>query len=430
MSRKRTADVAVVGGGAVGVCTALELARRGASVILLERGPGLAWGCSAGNAGIVGSSHVVPLADPTAVRDGIRWMTRPDSPFFVRPRPRVLPWLLRFTAAASPARVERHRAVLQELASHSAALHARFDAAGLDAGYRRRGLLNVYRSETAFARARDALVQTSDNGVPRRVVTPGELMPALASEMAGAILDPDEAHCDPRRFVDAVGTLAADEGVDVRTGVELLAVRRRGARIDSLWTTSGDFVADELVVAAGVWSGGLAGSLGLRLPLEGGKGYHVDVDARPGDPDLPVWLHENRVVITPLEGRLRLAGTMELTGTDRGVDPRRVEAIVAAARRAVPRLGSRPTLEVWRGLRPCTPDGLPVIGRVPDLENAILATGHGMWGLQLAPVTGRLVAAIAAGVEPEHDLLPLRPERFRLRPSRNGTHSDPELVAA
>jgi D-amino-acid dehydrogenase len=421
MGRKGTADVAVVGGGAVGVCIALELARRGASVTVLERGPELAWGCSAGNAGIVGSSHVVPLADPAAVRDGIRWMTRPDSPFFMRPRPRVLPWLLRFTAAANPAQVKRHLAVLQELASHSAALHARLHAAGLETGYRRRGLLNVYQSERAFARARDALMRYDGAGC--RVVTdglPSELASALTSEMAGAILDPHEAHCDPRQFVESVGALAADEGVEVRTGVEVLGVRRRGTRIDSLWTTAGDLVADELVVAAGVWSAGLARRLGVRLPLEGGKGYHVDVEARHGDPELPVWLHESRVVITPLDGRLRLAGTLELTGTDRDVDGRRVDAILTAARQAMPGFGSRRTLETWRGLRPCTPDGLPVIGRVPDLENAVLATGHGMWGLQLAPVTGRLVSAVVAGTEPEHDLDPLRPERFRLRPSRNG----------
>ena len=182
-------------------------------------------------------------------------------------------------------------------------------------------------------------------------------------------------------------------------------------------------MADEVVVAAGVWSAELARSLGVRLPLEGGKGYHVDVEARPGDPELPVWLHESRVVITPMEGRLRLAGTLELTGTDRGVDARRVEAIVAAVRQALPGFGSRRTLDVWRGLRPCTPDGLPVIGRVPNVENAILATGHGMWGLQLAPVTGRLVASLVAGDEPDHDLEPLRAERFRMasrRPQRLG----------
>jgi D-amino-acid dehydrogenase len=408
--RNKTADVAVVGGGAVGVSIASEMARRGASVTLLERGSELAWGCSAGNAGIVGAGHVVPLAEPAAVRDGVRWMTRPDSPFFVRPRPGVVPWLTRFTAAARPASVRRNTAVLHELASASAAQHARLHADGLDTGYQRRGLLNAYRSERAFERARAELDRASTNGSGPRAVSH-----ELAPDIAGAILDPSEAHCDPRRFVEAVGAQAADAGAEIRTGVEVLGLRRRGKKIDSLWTTAGELVADQVIIAAGVWSAELARSLGVRIALEGGKGYHVDVERRPGDPELPIWLDESRVVITPLDGRLRLAGTMELTGTDRGVDPRRVEAIVAAARRALPRLGSRRTLEIWRGLRPCTPDGLPVIGRAPDVENAILATGHGMWGLQLAPVTGRLVASIVSGEPPEHDLRPLRPERFRRR---------------
>ena len=190
------------------------------------------------------------------------------------------------------------------------------EAAGLDAGYQRHGLLNVYRDGKAFARAREELGRNGSRARALNGALPGGL--PLTSDIAGAILDPDEAHCDPRRFVDAVGALAAEEGVDLRTGVEVLGLRRRGRRIESLWTTAGEVVADEVVVAAGVWSAELARSLGVRLPLEGGKGYHVDVEARPGDPELPVWLHESRVVITPMEGRLRLAGTLELTGTDRG----------------------------------------------------------------------------------------------------------------
>jgi D-amino-acid dehydrogenase len=274
----------------------------------------------------------------------------------------------------------------------------------------------VYRSAGAFAHARDHLNHAAGNGTRALVFPedlPSEFRSTLATDIAGTILDPDEAHCDPRRFVQAIGALAAAEGVDVRTGIEVLGLRRRGARIESLWTTSGDVVADQVVFAAGVWTGELARSLGVRLPIEGGKGYHVDLEARPGDPELPVWLHESRVVITPLDGRLRLAGTLELTGTDRRVEARRVRAIVAAARQAMPQLGSRRTLDVWRGLRPCTPDGLPVIGRPETAQNAILATGHGMWGLQLAPVTARLVASVAVGEQPEHDLQPLSPDRFR-----------------
>ena len=413
----RGVDVVIVGGGAIGVSSALELAKRGASVAILEQGEKLASGCSAGNAGIVGVSHVLPLANPTAVRDGVRWMARPDSPFFVRPRPAVLPWLARFTAAAAPGRVRRSTAVLRKLASHSAALHAELDAAGLDAAYSRRGMLNVFSGERAFAAARGQAEHDARDGVRFESLTGDDLataVPQLGRGFAGAIMYPDEAHCDPLRFVEAVGARAAQEGVDVRTGVEVLRLRRRGARIESLSTTAGELPVGHVVVAAGVWSARLTADLGLRLPIEGGKGYHVDVPARATDPELPIWLHERRVVITPLNGRVRFAGTLELTGTDLGVDGRRVDAITDAARRALPSVGSRPALHIWRGLRPCTPDGLPIIGPSPAVDNAVLATGHGMWGLQLAPLTGRLVANVVTGTPPAHDLAPLRPDRFRL----------------
>jgi D-amino-acid dehydrogenase len=239
-----------------------------------------------------------------------------------------------------------------------------------------------------------------------------DVTPLLTGAHAGAILQPDEAHCDPLRFVRAVGAEAAAHGVELRTGVEVLRIQRRGGRIESLWTTAGTVQTAEVVVAAGTWSRDLARQLGVRLPMEGGKGYHVDVATRAGDPELPIWLDEHRVVITPMGARIRMAGTLELSGDDLEVSARRVDAIVDAVRGSLPAIAARPAMSVWRGLRPCTPDGLPVIGRATGVDNAILATGHGMWGLQLAPLTGRLVAEIAAGEPPTHDMTAVQAGRF------------------
>jgi D-amino-acid dehydrogenase len=150
----------------------------------------------------------------------------------------------------------------------------------------------------------------------------------------------------------------------------------------------------------------------VPLPVEGGKGYHVDLEPGPGDPRIPLWFQETRVIATPLRGRLRLAGTLELAGLDLSVDPRRVNAVLRAGRRGVTGLDGRTVVEVWRGLRPCSPDGVPIVGRSQRVENLILATGHGMMGLTLAPITARLVGEIVSGEPPSVDLEPLSPDRF------------------
>jgi D-amino-acid dehydrogenase len=161
------------------------------------------------------------------------------------------------------------------------------------------------------------------------------------------------------RGVDVVGAHAEAHGAAVRTGVEVLEMRRRGERVQSLWTTGGEMPVGEVVVAAGVWTSRFASAPGVDIPIAAGKGYHLDVPAAAGDPQMPIWLHEDRVVVTPLGGRVRYAGTMELAGFDEAVSRRRVDAIRAAVERTLPTLAKRRTLEVWRGLRPCTPDGLP-----------------------------------------------------------------------
>ena len=413
-----SADVAVIGGGAVGACVAADLAGRGASVVLLERGSDLAAACSAGNAGIVGASHVWPLAGREAVLEGLRWMGRRDSPFAVTPRPTVLPWLARFLRASTAGRVAHSARVLRELALVSARMHLDWHAGGLDSGLRRNGLLNVYGGEREFAAARRQAQADAREGLPSQILDGAAARsahPGLRDGIAGTVLYPDEAHCDPARFVRAVGDRARSAGARLRTGVEVLGLRTSGSRVDSLWTTAGDLAVGEVVLATGAWVPELAADLGLALPVEGGKGYHVELPREEGDPEPAVWFQDSRVVVTPLDGRVRVAGTLVLAGRDTRVDRVRAHAVRAAGDREMPALRGRRELAVWRGLRPCTPDGLPIIGRPRGAENVVVAGGHGMWGLQLGPITGQLVGELITGAPPSHDLEPLSPGRFRRR---------------
>lgn len=409
-------DVVVIGGGAIGASCAYELAARGASVTLVERGGELAWGCSSGNAGLICPSHATPLANPAALREGLRWMLKPDSPFYLRPRPAVIPWLVRFMAASTPERASAAAKVIRDLSRASLAIHAELAERGLPTTFERNGSLNVSESEEGFSTMKREAEEATAAGLAAQVLEGNQVREferSVAGEPAGAVYYPGDAHCDPYAFVQAVGRAAEDAGARILTRVETLGFRVRNGTVEAVQTTSGELRAGTVVLAAGAWTPVLARGLGLFVPVEGGKGYHVDLEPATGDPALPVWFYGTRVIATPLPGRLRLAGTLELAGLDDSVSSVRVDAIVKAVKRGLSGLEGRRVLEVWRGLRPCSPDGLPIVGRSETRENVVLATGHAMMGLTLAPVTGRLVAEEISGEPSSHDLRPLRPGRFQ-----------------
>jgi D-amino-acid dehydrogenase len=404
-----TPDVVVVGGGAIGAATALELARRGAQIVLLEKGPAHASGCSAGNAGLICPSHSTPLSSPAAVRNGVRWMFTRDSPFYLKPRLAAVPWLARFLLAAR--RSDHGARLIRELSLASLALHAEL-ATEIDTSFDRRGVLNVYSTEASAAAGQ---IEAERSGLRFQVLDRGqalELEPALQPHTVGAVYYADEAHCDSLRFVEAVAAAAKAEGAEIRTCIEVRRLRRLNGGV-ALETSEGELRPSTAVLAAGAWTRQLARSAGVYLPLEGGKGYHVDLEASASDPRIPVWLQESWAIATPLPGRLRLAGTLELAGLDLTIDRVRAEAVRRGGERGLRGLEGRRVINVWAGLRPCTPDGLPVIGPPEGAPGIVLATGHAMKGLSLAPVTARLVGELVAGEPPSHDLSPFRPDRFR-----------------
>jgi D-amino-acid dehydrogenase len=408
LSSNPSPDVLVVGAGAIGAAAAYELARRGLRVTLLERSR-TPEGCSHGNAGLICPSHAEALANPAAVRDGLRWLGRRDSPFHLRPRAALVPWLARFGAASLPARSAAATATLRALAAASLERHAALARAGLPTSFTRRGILSVFES---------------GRGLPRGALTAEqarELEPGLAADLAGAVYHEGEAHCDPSAFVAALIDGAREHGAKVCGGVEILRLRRVNGRVSGLDTTDGPLGAGTVVLAAGSWTRALAREIGVHVPVEAAKGYHVEVDAAPLRSGIPIYMEEAHVIATPLGGRVRLAGTLELSGMDMRVDPIRVQALVGAAGRTLRLPAASRTVGVWRGLRPCAPDGLPVIGPVDGVSNLVLATAHAMLGITLAPVTGDIVASLVAGERPSHDVAPFAPSRFRRALTRTRT---------
>ncbi len=414
-------DVVILGGGAIGVASALELAKSGASVTILERGSSVGSGCSAGSAGLICPSHAESLASPASIRNGLVWMTQRTGPVHVRLRPAIAPWLARLIWTSRQGADTRTR-LLRELSLASLALHAELVDSGLNTTFERRGILYVYETERAY----QDVVGKAIQGVAElhcRTVTPKEiheLEPALSGTLAGGIYCEREAHLDSSGFVTALGEAAAARGVTIRNNAEIIGFQVGAGRVQTVETTAGAVHPGTVVLAAGVWSRMLARKLGLYLPVEAAKGYHADVGVTGIGPRLPVYMQEARVTVTPLSDRLRISGTLDLSGVDESVDLVRVRALIAAARHNISSLAETPR-SIWRGFRPVAPDGLPIMGRPARYENLIVATGHGMMGVALAPITGRLVADLVAGAEPVHDIVPFHPDRFRawLQPGRD-----------
>jgi D-amino-acid dehydrogenase len=410
-------DVIVVGAGVIGAACAYELAGVGARVSVLERGGGWGEGCSWGNAGLIVPSHARPIAAPESLRAGLGWMLRRDSPFGLRLRPSLAPWLLRYVRASTAARAAAGEALQRDLAVESLGMLRELADRGIDAGFEQRGVLVVHTAPDGEADAAAEAASETGRALGARALTAAEareLEPSLSEAVRAGVLFPGEARCDPVRLVRGLGAAAAERGAELRERTEVLAVRPEAGGV-AVETTRGTLRAGHAVLAAGAWSGRLAAAARVPLPLQGGKGYAVEWE--PGPLRMPLYLHDERCVANPMSDRLRMTGGLLLDGLDERFDARRVKAIRAAAAnvlgvRAEPRL-------YWRGLRPCTPDGLPVIGAHPRAPRLLAATGHGMLGVTLAPLTGRLIAGLVAGRADHPALARLSPERFTTRARRS-----------
>lgn len=420
----RYPEVAIVGAGSLGLMTALELARRGLRPVVLERGPDVLSGCSSGSAGLLSPAHSTPLSTPTAVREGLSHMLRSDSPFSMRPRPSLIPWLLRFFLAARAAKVAEGTALIRDFSFASLELHRKLLEEGLDTGLEELGAINVYETERSYAAGVAESEALSTAGIKTQVLTAEEARtfePALSEGIVGGVLYPEEAQCDPERFMLAIAEAAVAAGATVCTRAEVLDAKVSGGRVVSLDTTIGEVRPGQVVIANGAWTAELGKRVGVPIPVEGGKGYHVDLSPAETDPRVPIYLQEARVIATPYANRLRLAGTLQLTGLSMRMDRVRVRATLHSGVRTLRGIEPSRVTEVWRGIRPCTPDGLPILGRSARLGNVVFATGHAMKGLHLAPETGRVISQVVLGEDPTRDLSPFSPDRFRLRRSGRAT---------
>lgn len=412
MSRR----VVILGAGVVGLCTALECARRGFSVMVVDRKQQGRDGCSFGNAGMVVPSHFIPLAAPGMVSLGLRWMWNPESPFYIKPRldPDLAAWGMRFCLAATRSRAAGAAPVLRDLSLLSRAC---FQAMDLDFGLVERGLLMLCKEEHTLEEEIRTAAAANGLGIPANVLDAkgvAALDPGVAMDVCGGVHFPWDCHLSPGRFMAVIEEELVRLGVRFHWESEVLDFDTGSSSLKTVVTSRGEVTGDAFVLCAGVWSSETAKTLRLNLPMQGGKGYSLTLTKPPQLPRLCSICTEARVAVTPMDGALRFGGTMELAGTDESVALGRVRGIIRSATRYFPAFSEADFagIEPWTGLRPVSPDGMPYLGRPRRWNNLVVATGHAMMGLSLAPATGRIVADQLEEKETPVDLALLDPDRF------------------
>ena len=415
--------VLIVGGGIVGLCVAYYCSLKGHRVTLIERGGPDRDGCSFANAGMLVASHVVPLASPGMVQLGLRWMWNAESPLYVKPRlsADLLDWGLKFYRAGTQAHVDRAAPLLRDLHLASRACYKEWALLwGNEFDLAEQGLLVLCNTERGLEEEVNNATRARQLGIPAEVLTPkatAELEPNVRMAIAGSVYFPLDCHLTPGLLMAVLAREVQRAGVKVTYGTGVSGWRSAGTRIDAVRTSRtdvGELRADEYIVCAGIWSAQIMRDLGIKISMQAGKGYSLTLESPALLPRICAILSEARVAVTPMGNALRVGGTMELTGIDEKINPARVRGIVKSVPRYYPDVTAAhfERATVRSGLRPCSPDGLPFIGRVSRFANLSVATGHAMMGVSLGPITGKLMAEILSDEPLSCSIDGLSPDRY------------------
>ncbi len=414
---KTKSEVIVIGAGIVGLSSAYYLAKAGLSVIVLEKTDG-SDAASYGNAGLISPSHFVPMSSPGIMAKGLKWMLNPESPFFIKPRLSLAlaKWGWQFMQHCTHKHVDETKKLLADMSIISRELHQEF-AREKNVPLDNKGILMHCLTDSAFKHEIEIANMATDLGIDTKVLDLdglNEIDPDVAHKGVGAVLFPGDSYMKPEAFMRHMKLALEELNVAIYYHQEVIDFVRDNGKITKIITTDNEFEADDIVLAAGSYTAPLVKLVGDKMLLEPGKGYSVDWHDSPVKPNLAYILLEARVAVTPMNGSIRMAGTMELVGHDLSINPRRVAGFLKSVEAYLPEIEYEKvkSLPVWAGLRPCSPDGLPYIGRDHKIKNLIIAAGHSMLGFTLGPVTGKLVSEIVRGEQTSLNIDQLAVDRY------------------
>jgi D-amino-acid dehydrogenase len=411
--------IIIIGGGIAGLSSAYYLNKAGHQVTVIDKSD-ITKGASFVNAGYITPSHIIPLASPGMIAKGIKWMFNSASPFYMKPRwdPDFFRWSWYFHKSSTPGKVAKAIPVIKDINILSRGLFEEIYASG-DLGQfqlEHKGLLMLYKTDKAGEGEMEVAKKARFLGLEVKVLDPAalrKLEPKVELDVKGAIYYECDRHTTPTEFMPKMVKYLKDAGVDLKTNEEVLEIVTSGGHIKGIKTSKESYNAEEVVLAAGSWSGKISKQLAVKLPLQAGKGYSINVK-KPTGISIPAVLMEAKAAVTPMQGFTRFAGTMEFSGINDIIRKERVQAIANAVKNYYPgiEISGEDMANAKSGLRPVSPDGLPYIGRSKDYDNLIFATGHAMMGWSLGPATGKLVSEIVDNKNTSMAIAPFAPDRI------------------
>lgn len=411
-------SVIVVGGGIVGLSTAYFLQKAGHQVTLLDKSD-ITSGASFVNAGYLTPSHIVSLASPGMITQGLRYMFDSSSPFYMKPRldPDFIRWAWYFKKSSTHAKVERSMSIIRDINILSRELYEGIKDSGDlgDFAIGKQGLMMVYQTEKARDHEMEVVEKAAKMGLVGKHLSKSELKkiePKVDFNAKGAILWECDRHTTPPLIMKKMLEHLEKVGVDIHKNEPVTNLSVSDGKITEVTTDKTSYRAEEVVFAAGSWTSGLAKKLKLKLSLQAGKGYRINVE-EPTNITMPAILMEKKIAVTPMEGFTRFAGTMEFSGINHNIRKERVEAIAKGVEDYYMgfHISEEAKSQAKCGLRPVSPDGLPYIGKPKNIDNLTIATGHAMMGWSMGPATGKLVTELISGDKTSMDISPFDPQR-------------------
>ncbi|MEM8847246.1 MAG: FAD-dependent oxidoreductase [Bacteroidota bacterium] len=410
----------IIGGGIIGLCAAWYLRKEGCDITVIDKG-NFQEGTSYGNAGMIVPSHFVPMANPGVVAQGLKWMLNSRSPFYIKPRLNtdLIQWLMHFYRSSNQQHVEQSMPILFELNERSKELYQELsELKDFDFCFEEKGLLMLYKTQKQAKKEEELAKQAHRLGVKTELLNSKglkKLEPDMDLDVLGGLYFPGDAHLYSNKLMFQLTKALKQRGVRFISNTVISDFGLHGSKIESLHTDTDDVIpVKHVILASGSWSGLLLKKANIKIHIQDGKGYSITFKNAKVRPRIPTILSEAKVAVTPMGSDLRIGGTLEMSGLSSKINTKRIEGI----KRSIPEYYGNMVLpdtnkkDIWKGYRPCTPDGIPYIGKSKTLTNLHVGTGHGMMGLSLGAITGKLLTELVTQTKSSLDVAPFRLDRF------------------